>query len=67
MIILGFGYPFVQLPIVLFTAILIPTHIILTKPYENLFWNKKIAVIEILFAITQVLFFPLLDSFELKE
>ena len=51
-IILGFGHPFMQLPIVLITAILIPIHIILTKPYENQFWNKKIAATEILFAIS---------------
>jgi len=54
------------MPFVVLGTLPVGMLIIKSKPFENKFWNKKYAVVEILFTACIILFFPLFDN-ELME
>lgn len=66
-VILGFHHPFIQMPFIVLGTFPVGAFIIKQKPFENKFWNKKNALIEILFTACTILFFPLFDAQIMEE
>jgi len=66
-IIVMYGLPYVQVPILIVCTIILPCFILFKKPYEKQFLNKKSALIEILFALCIILLLPLLDPQSMVE
>jgi len=66
-IIAMYGLPYVQVPILIISTIVLPCFILFKKPYEKQFLNKKSALIEILFALCIILLLPLLDPQSMVE
>ena len=66
-IILMYGLPYVQVPILVVITLTIPCFIFFKKPYEKSFLNKKAILIEILFSLCIILLLPLLDPQSMME
>lgn len=55
------------MPLIVLGTLPVGILIIKSKPFENKFWNKKNALVEILFVACIILFFPLFDSGLMEE